>query len=218
MKTFIIISICYIQDGKVCGDTKDLVNGAPTGSIRVSFGYASTYKDADTFLRMIKEAFVDGALKIERELIEKTIEKETKYAKLVQSPLLSKLAARQSGEREKITETTSLKKRIPKSSSNHSNGVTLFEDHEILSSEGSLILTDIVVFPVKSCGGMSVKTWPMGERGLYYDREWMVVNKAGCIMTQKRAPQMCRIKPIVDMNEGLLTLTHDEGYYCEGFF
>ncbi|CAH1774686.1 unnamed protein product, partial [Owenia fusiformis] len=48
------------QAGHVCGDDRDIVNGLPTGSIRVSFGYMSTLKDAQTLIKFIVECFVDG--------------------------------------------------------------------------------------------------------------------------------------------------------------
>lgn len=49
------------EAGYVCGGSIDLINGKPTGAIRVSFGYMSTIKDVQTLLVMIKECFVDGS-------------------------------------------------------------------------------------------------------------------------------------------------------------
>lgn len=37
---------CWIQAGHVCWDDNDILNGKPTGAVRVSFGYMSTYEDA----------------------------------------------------------------------------------------------------------------------------------------------------------------------------
>ncbi|KAK5644280.1 hypothetical protein RI129_008125 [Pyrocoelia pectoralis] len=48
----------HFKSGHVCGDQNDLIDGYPTGSVRISFGYMSTKRDADTFLSMIKECFV----------------------------------------------------------------------------------------------------------------------------------------------------------------
>ena len=36
---------CPPQAGHVCGDSVDLVDSRPTGSVRVSFGYMSTVQD-----------------------------------------------------------------------------------------------------------------------------------------------------------------------------
>lgn len=46
--------------GYVCGGAADLINGKPTGAVRVSFGYMSTIKDVQTLLLMIKKCFTDG--------------------------------------------------------------------------------------------------------------------------------------------------------------
>lgn len=34
-----------IQAGHVCWDDRDILNGKPTGAIRISFGYMSTFED-----------------------------------------------------------------------------------------------------------------------------------------------------------------------------
>ncbi|KAL1508879.1 hypothetical protein ABEB36_003701 [Hypothenemus hampei] len=52
----------HYEAGHVCGDQNDLVNGYPTGSVRISFGYMSTYEDADTFISMIHSCFVSKSL------------------------------------------------------------------------------------------------------------------------------------------------------------
>ena len=36
----------------------DLIDGKPTGSIRISFGYCSTLEDAQQFLRFVEECFL----------------------------------------------------------------------------------------------------------------------------------------------------------------
>jgi len=45
----------------VCGDTMDLIDGKPTGSVRISFGFSSTLDDARQFLRFVHECFLDVA-------------------------------------------------------------------------------------------------------------------------------------------------------------
>ena len=51
------------EAGHVCGDMVDLINGKPTGSVRISFGYMSSQADVDTLLQLIREGF-----KIEKRL------------------------------------------------------------------------------------------------------------------------------------------------------
>ena len=48
------------QAGHVCGDSVDLIDGKPTGSVRISFGFSSTLDDAQQFLRFVYECFVDN--------------------------------------------------------------------------------------------------------------------------------------------------------------
>ena len=50
--------LCTTQAGHVCGDSMDIVNGRPTGSVRISFGYTSTKGDAERFIQFIKECFM----------------------------------------------------------------------------------------------------------------------------------------------------------------
>ena len=49
----------YLQRGYACGNDRDLVDGQPTGSVRVSFGYMSVRRDADAFLAFIDQCFVE---------------------------------------------------------------------------------------------------------------------------------------------------------------
>ena len=41
----------------MCGDDIDLINGKPTGSVRISFGYMSILEDAKTFISFIEKNF-----------------------------------------------------------------------------------------------------------------------------------------------------------------
>ncbi|GMN56533.1 hypothetical protein TIFTF001_025648 [Ficus carica] len=47
-----------VEAGHVCWDDNDIVNGKPTGAVRVSFGYMSTYEDAKKFVDFITRSFV----------------------------------------------------------------------------------------------------------------------------------------------------------------
>ena len=43
--------------GHVCSDDVDMIDGKPTGAVRVSFGYTSTMKDVDIIVSMIRSHF-----------------------------------------------------------------------------------------------------------------------------------------------------------------
>lgn len=49
-----------LSAGHVCGDDVDLIEGQPTGSVRISFGYMSSFADAKTFLNFIEECFLES--------------------------------------------------------------------------------------------------------------------------------------------------------------
>ncbi|XP_042407238.1 molybdenum cofactor sulfurase-like isoform X2 [Zingiber officinale] len=50
--------IANLEAGHVCWDDNDILHGKPTGAVRISFGYMSTYEDAEIFLRFLDKAFV----------------------------------------------------------------------------------------------------------------------------------------------------------------
>lgn len=56
------------------------------------------------------------------------------------------------------------------------------------------IVSEIYVYPVKSLGGISVKEVEVTDRGLKYDRRWMLVDSSGKFLTQRTHPQMALIK------------------------
>ena len=44
--------------GHVCGDQMDVIDGKPTGSVRISFGHVSSFEDAWTFLQFLQDCFL----------------------------------------------------------------------------------------------------------------------------------------------------------------
>lgn len=56
------------------------------------------------------------------------------------------------------------------------------------------ILSQIYVYPVKSLAGFPVSEWPVDEKGLLYDRKWMLVDRERQFLSQRRLPQMALIK------------------------
>jgi uncharacterized protein YcbX len=61
------------------------------------------------------------------------------------------------------------------------------------------ILSELILYPVKSCAGMSVREATLTSAGLsvdaVYDREWMVIDAAGQFLTQREYPRMALITP-----------------------
>uniref|UniRef100_A0A0E0LEI6 Molybdenum cofactor sulfurase n=1 Tax=Oryza punctata TaxID=4537 RepID=A0A0E0LEI6_ORYPU len=50
--------VSNFEAGHVCWDDNDIINGKPTGAVRISFGYMSTYEDAEKFLKFLQSSFV----------------------------------------------------------------------------------------------------------------------------------------------------------------
>lgn len=53
---------------------------------------------------------------------------------------------------------------------------------------------------------MQVCNWPVGPNGLLYDRCWMVVNRNGVCLSQKREPSLCLVQPQVHLSSNKLLL------------
>jgi len=69
-----------------------------------------------------------------------------------------------------------------------------------------LTLTEIYIYPIKSLGGISLHSAKVEERGLQYDRRWMLVDKNGMFLTQREHPQMALLH--VNIKDDKLEVTH----------
>ena len=66
-----------------------------------------------------------------------------------------------------------------------------------------LILSEINIYPIKSLGGISLQLSIVEERGLKYDRRWMLVDETNKFITQRIYPQMALLQVLLNDN-GLL--------------
>ncbi len=57
------------------------------------------------------------------------------------------------------------------------------------------VISQLYVYPVKSCAGVAVRDAILTETGLEFDRAWMVVDASGEFLTQRELPRMALIKP-----------------------
>lgn len=69
-------------------------------------------------------------------------------------------------------------------------------------------LTHINIYPIKSLGGISLQSSEVEERGLKYDRRWMLVDESDKFITQRSHPQLSLIK--TEIKNGVLTLSHKQ--------
>lgn len=59
----------------------------------------------------------------------------------------------------------------------------------------NLTVTEVNIYPVKSCGGLSLPEAHVGDTGFDHDREWMVTSIEGNFITQRQNPKMALIIP-----------------------
>jgi uncharacterized protein len=55
-------------------------------------------------------------------------------------------------------------------------------------------LSGLYLYPIKSAAGIALTEAVVGDRGLQYDRRWMVVDPQGKFMTQRKHPAMALIR------------------------
>jgi uncharacterized protein YcbX len=69
----------------------------------------------------------------------------------------------------------------------------------------SIGIAGLFIYPIKSCGGISLQTSGIGSAGLLNDRRWMVVSHDGMYMTQRSHPAMATIRTA--LHGGYLVVT-----------
>ncbi|HLH62991.1 MAG TPA: MOSC domain-containing protein [Ktedonobacteraceae bacterium] len=77
------------------------------------------------------------------------------------------------------------------------------EKSDALSS--TPIVSELNVYPIKSCAGITLETARIGPRGFYHDRAYMLVDPLGYFITQREQPRMALITPAL-AGDGALRL------------
>ncbi len=68
-----------------------------------------------------------------------------------------------------------------------------------------IIVSQLFVYPVKSCRGIALQQARVEAFGLQHDRRWMVVDQQGVMLTQRQHARMCLIQPEITGNGIRLT-------------
>lgn len=71
-----------------------------------------------------------------------------------------------------------------------------------------IIVSEINIYPIKSCRGISLEQAEITQKGFLWDRELMLVNQAGKFLTQRQYPQLATVK--VDIQDHKITLSTSE--------
>ena len=66
-----------------------------------------------------------------------------------------------------------------------------------------MTISEIWIYPIKSLGGIRLTQAQVEERGLQYDRRWMIVDENGVFITQRVYPKMALLDVSIELS-GLL--------------
>lgn len=72
-------------------------------------------------------------------------------------------------------------------------------------------VTEIWIYPIKSCGGISMKKALVGKRGFEFDRLFMFVDKENNFISQRSHPKLALIVCSIDDDCTVLTISGPDG-------
>ncbi|XP_033033839.1 molybdenum cofactor sulfurase isoform X2 [Trachypithecus francoisi] len=207
------------QAGHVCGDNMDLIDGQPTGSVRISFGYMSTLDDVQAFLRFI----IDTRLHSSGDWPVPQAHADTEEAGAPSAESQADVIPAVMGRHSLLPQEDALTgSGVSNNSSTTVNAVPVAppvcdvaRTQQTPSEKaagvlegalGPLVVTNLYLYPIKSCAAFEVTRWPVGNQGLLYDRSWMVVNHNGVCLSQKQEPRLCLIQPFIDLQQRIMVI------------
>eukprot|EP00931_Biecheleriopsis_adriatica_P005454 TRINITY_DN106975_c0_g1_i1.p1 TRINITY_DN106975_c0_g1~~TRINITY_DN106975_c0_g1_i1.p1 ORF type:complete len:871 (+),score=127.77 TRINITY_DN106975_c0_g1_i1:364-2613(+) len=141
----------FFASGKVCGDDKGIVDGRPTGVVRISFGAYSTLSDVTSWVAMLSE-FIDT------------------------------LPDHQEMPAENLAPAVAIPRPLP----------------PCVPSDGrSGIIVGLKVYPVKGCGPLRVRRWPLDPATgtLLLDRRWCIALDGSRVSNAARSTK-ARLRPV----------------------
>ena len=71
-----------------------------------------------------------------------------------------------------------------------------------------MIVSELYVYPIKSCQGIKLKQAEVTAKGFLWDREMMVISKRGKFLTQRQFPQLARAR--VSLNGDRISLSTED--------
>jgi uncharacterized protein YcbX len=71
-------------------------------------------------------------------------------------------------------------------------------------------LSEINIYPIKSLGGISLQESQLEEKGLQYDRRWMLIDEEGTFITQRKHFELALLQ--VDIAAGRLVIAHKSDF------
>ncbi|XP_017653484.2 molybdenum cofactor sulfurase isoform X2 [Nannospalax galili] len=196
----------HLQAGHICGDDVDLIDGRPTGSVRISFGYMSTLDDAEAFLKFIiatrlcspgdQPVLQASSREVGASSVENNCYSPQEGACTDPGVCSDSCpSVDTTGMHQSLSEATGTQQTLPETAAGVLHG-----------DLGNHVVTNIFLYPIKSCAAFEVTKWPVGSQGLLYDRNWMVVNHNGICLSQKQEPRLCLIQPYIDLQQRIMVI------------
>ncbi|QNK63754.1 MOSC domain-containing protein [Pedobacter sp. PAMC26386] len=68
------------------------------------------------------------------------------------------------------------------------------------------LLSEINIYPIKSLAGISLTESLLEEKGLQYDRRWMLIDKEGVFISQRKYPELALLQ--ITLGKEKLTITY----------
>ncbi len=59
-------------------------------------------------------------------------------------------------------------------------------------------ISQLYIYPIKSLGGIQVSTAQLTEKGMQYDRRWMLVDANLQFLTQREFPEMSLLQTMIE--------------------
>ncbi|UBM58832.1 MOSC domain-containing protein [Marinilongibacter aquaticus] len=69
-----------------------------------------------------------------------------------------------------------------------------------------MIISQIFIYPVKSLAGIAMENSAVTDRGLQYDRRWLLIDELGMQITQRTQPELVLFQP--EISKDTLHITH----------
>ncbi|EGC28429.1 hypothetical protein DICPUDRAFT_59401 [Dictyostelium purpureum] len=205
----------HLKEGHICWDDKDILNGKPTGSLRLSLGYMNNFEDLYKFVEFLKTNFINDHEKSRVYGVSTCGNRDKNKNKM--NYLLNNQKLNSSGINGGIgIDIPQNESDNESESENEFGGGGACDDESGLQSDSqsdsSVELSEIYVYPVKSCSGYRVTNgkWELVASGLKYDREWTIIDQSGNYLNQKKLPILALIQTDIDLISDKLVLTAPE--------
>jgi uncharacterized protein YcbX len=191
------------------GLVTDVINGKPTGAIRVSLGMYSTLAECERFVSVMS-GFMSRVVEEGRAGLAERRRQEATRAELRAEAAATTTAAAAAAAAATTTPARMAPVAVGITAGVH--GVASFPSEEPLyqavSPQDRPIIARMFLYPIKSCGSFEVTKWPVSQNGLLFDREFVLVRapRPGAatdsaathlVITQKSYPMLSLLKPVV---------------------